>query len=124
MTERILYIDDDPINIDLVRMALRPTTYRLVVALDGDEGLAMIAERPPDLVICDLMLPDINGVEIIRRLRQDTATHNLPIIVLTADYTQSKYRDCLEAGANDYLTKPINRHRLIQTIQQNLPGTV
>lgn len=121
MTQRILYIDDNPANLDLVKEILSFEDYEVLMALNGDEGLRVARQHHPDLVLCDLMMPGISGSEVTEKLRADAATRDVPIIMLTADYNQSHYRESFEAGANGYLTKPINRQRLLNTIREYLP---
>jgi DNA-binding response OmpR family regulator len=100
---RILLVEDDPDIADFVRRGLIYKDYEVDVAHDGEAGLAAARDKPPDLVLLDLMIPKVDGVEVCRRLRAASTT---PIIILTArDSVDDKIRG-LDAGADDYVTKP------------------
>jgi sigma-B regulation protein RsbU (phosphoserine phosphatase) len=102
---RILIVDDVKTNVDILVAALRDE-FKLSVALDGESALRAIEKAPPDLVLLDIVMPGIDGYEVCRRLREDTATRDLPIMFLSSlEDVQDKARG-FELGANDYLTKP------------------
>jgi two-component system response regulator MprA len=100
---RILVVEDDPDIADFIRRGLIYKNYDVDVARDGEEGLTAARDRPPDLVLLDLMIPRIDGVEVCRRLR---AGSNVPIIILTARDSVTDKISGLDAGADDYVTKP------------------
>lgn len=105
---RILVVDDNRDNIEIIATRLRYRGYDMVEASDGTEALQKVRETSPDLILLDVMLPDIDGYEISRRIKNDDALPFIPIILVTArDSTQDKVAG-LDAGADDYLTKPIN----------------
>jgi two-component system, cell cycle response regulator len=107
-TGRILVVDDNRDNIEIISTRLRFRGYEIEEAMDGTEALASVYASPPDLILLDVMLPDIDGYEISRRIKGDTALPFVPIILVTArDTTQDKVAG-LDAGADDYLTKPID----------------
>ena len=105
---RILVVDDNRDNVEIIATRLRFRGYTIEEASDGATALATVRQNPPDLMLLDVMLPDIDGYEIARRLKNDDDMPFIPIILVTArDTTQDKVAG-LDAGADDYLTKPIN----------------
>jgi signal transduction histidine kinase len=116
----VLYIEDTVANVRLVEgiLARRPSTTLLPAAL-GSLGLELARTRP-DLVLLDLHLPDMDGIEILRRLRRDPATRHIPVVALSADATDRQTRRTLGAGADAYLTKPISVRRLLEILDQFL----
>ena len=107
-TPRILVVDDNPDNVEIIATRLRFRGYDVLESNHGEEALASVGRDAPDLILLDVMLPDIDGYEIARRLRNDDALPYIPIILVTArDSTEDKVAG-LDAGADDYLTKPIN----------------
>ncbi|HEX6308268.1 MAG TPA: diguanylate cyclase [Longimicrobiales bacterium] len=105
---RILVVDDNQDNIEIIATRLRYRGYEIVEAANGEEALALVHESTPDLILLDVMLPDIDGYEISRRIKGSDDLPFIPIILVTArDSTQDKVAG-LDAGADDYLTKPIN----------------
>jgi diguanylate cyclase (GGDEF)-like protein len=105
---RILVVDDNQDNIEIIATRLRFRGYEMDEAMDGHQALASVHENPPDLILLDVMLPDIDGYEISRRIKGDESLPFIPIILVTArDSTQDKVAG-LDAGADDYLTEPIN----------------
>ena len=106
-TGRILVVDDNQDNVEIISTRLRFRGYEMEEASDGEQALAMVHRNPPDLILLDVMLPDIDGYEISRRIKGDESLPFIPIILVTArDSTQDKVAG-LDAGADDYLTKPI-----------------
>lgn len=108
MTPSILIVEDDPAIEALLAYNLEKENYKVKVAKDGEEALLMIAERQPDLIILDWMLPKISGIEVCRRLRQRNETKNVPIIMLTARNDESDKIRGFETGADDYINKPFS----------------
>ena len=105
---RILVVDDNQDNIEIIATRLRYRGYEILEAGDGEQALALVREAAPDLILLDVMLPDIDGYEISRRIKGADDLPFIPIILVTArDSTQDKVAG-LDAGADDYLTKPIN----------------
>jgi two-component system, cell cycle response regulator len=105
---RILVVDDNPDNVEIIATRLRFRGYDMQEASDGYQALDLVQKNPPDLILLDVMLPDIDGYEISRRIKGDESLPYIPIILVTArDSTQDKVMG-LDAGADDYLTKPIN----------------
>jgi DNA-binding response OmpR family regulator len=104
--ERILIIDDDPAVTSLLRRSLSYEGYTIDVAASGEAGLKLALERPPDLVILDIMMPGLSGLEVLRRLR--AADSRLPVLLLTAKDTPADQVEGLETGADDYVMKPFS----------------
>lgn len=105
---RILVVDDNSDNVEIIGTRLRFRGYEILEASDGEQALTLVHREPPDLILLDVMLPDINGYEISRRIKGDSNLPFIPIILVTAlGETQDKVAG-LDAGADDYLTKPIN----------------
>jgi DNA-binding response OmpR family regulator len=118
MSESILVIEDDPSIVLGLRLNLRNAGYRVRTAKDGPEGLAELDRERPDLVVLDLMLPGVDGLEILRRIRaRDEA---LPVIVITALGSENDKIKGLDLGANDYVTKPFSIAELMARIRANL----
>lgn len=108
MKANILIVEDDPAIEALLAYNLEKESYRVNVAKDGEEALLLVAERAPDLIILDWMLPRISGIEVCRRLRQKQETKNVPIIMLTARTDESDRIRGFETGADDYINKPFS----------------
>jgi two-component system phosphate regulon response regulator PhoB len=112
MAERILVVDDEPDLLELVRVNLRQAGYDVETAEAGREALETLRRSPPDLMVLDLMLPDLSGTEICRRVRQDPELAALPIVMLTAKADEVDRVVGLELGADDYVTKPFSPREL------------
>jgi len=120
MNERILIIEDDEAIVKVLRRALTMENYQVDVAYDGESGLTLARERQPDLVILDLMLPGIDGIEVCQRLR---AAGNIPILVLTAKDALQDRIEGLDAGADDYMVKPFELGELLARLRALLRRT-
>jgi two-component system, OmpR family, response regulator MprA len=115
MKAHILVVDDDPRITDLLRRILAFEGYSVTIAATGNEALNRALERPPDLIVLDLMLPGLNGLEVAQRLR--TAGDNVPILMLTARDAVSDRVQGLETGADDYLVKPFAPEELVARVK-------
>lgn len=105
---RILVVDDHEDNIELLRARLLARGYQVDAAWDGEEALERVHAAPPDLILLDVMMPKIDGIEVVRRLKADASLPFIPIIMQTALETTEDKVEGLDAGADDYITKPIN----------------
>lgn len=105
---RLLFVDDDPILREFASVHLASEHMQLSTAVDGAEGLAAIAADSPDLVLLDLDMPNIDGFEVLRRLRADPATEHLPVIVVTGREDTAAIDRAFDAGATSFIAKPIN----------------
>ncbi len=110
---RILVVDDNPRNVKLVLSILKPTNYEVLSAYNGPEALAMVTEHSPDLVILDVLMPGMDGFQVTRELRAKPETRAIPILMLTALQELEDKVKGLEAGADDFLTKPFNAVELL-----------
>ena len=115
--ETILLIEDDKNILELVKYNLEQEGFRVLTATRGNAGLEIALREKPALVILDLMLPEINGLEICKTLKQNDKTRRIPIIILTAKGTESDKIVGLELGADDYITKPFSPRELIARIK-------
>ena len=111
--KHILVIEDDPDIVELLRYNLERESYRVTSAVTGAEGLAALERERPDLLILDLMLPEISGFELCRRLRRDARYQKLPVIMLTARSEEADVIAGIELGADDYITKPFSPRELV-----------
>jgi CheY-like chemotaxis protein len=106
--KRILIVEDNEMNRDVLSRRLARSGYDVLLALDGPNGLAMAAAHGPDLILMDLGLPEIDGWECARRLKADTVTRRIPIIALSAHAMVGDRQKALDAGCDDFDTKPID----------------
>jgi two-component system phosphate regulon response regulator PhoB len=115
--KRILIVEDEPAIRDMVAFALRKGEYEPVHAGDGREAQAAIADRVPDLILLDWMLPGTSGIELARRWRRESLTREIPIIMLTARGEENDRVGGLEAGVDDYVVKPFSARELLARIR-------
>jgi CheY-like chemotaxis protein len=123
MPKRIAVIDDDPDIVQIVKTTLKIKDYEVVTAPDGEDGLRLIQSTSPDLVILDLMMPKVSGLEVCRRLREDPKTRSIPIIVISAigeksDKPEEFWR--MGLGAEDFISKPFNPQHLLGRVESVL----
>jgi DNA-binding response OmpR family regulator len=105
---KILCVDDEPAIRELLHRVLADEGYDVITAGDGREALQAVAQHPPDLILLDIMMPNLNGMETCRRLREQPATHNIRVIILTAYDQRDRLEESIAAGADDFLGKPID----------------
>ena len=118
---RILYIEDEPLNVLLMQEVFKARPeWELRVARDGEDGLLQAQTWLPDLALIDMNLPDINGLEVLRRLRADERTRGLCCVALSADAMSEQVQAARAAGFNDYWTKPIDLNHLLEAVGQAL----
>jgi DNA-binding response OmpR family regulator len=118
----ILVVDDDVDLSGIIRLILTSAGFDTFVANSGQEALDWLAANRPDLVLLDLMMPDINGFTILRKMRANEPTKQLPIVVLTAKADQETRDETRSMGADEFLTKPINANSLIDHVKRALAG--
>lgn len=116
MEYTILYIEDNPANIQMMEKVLTMLDYTMLVAIDGESGLAIAKSHLPDLILMDINLPGINGLETTRRLKSDPQTKHIPIIAYTAGTSFGSEQECLQAGCNAYIEKPGTISHMGETI--------
>ena len=120
MPEKILIVEDNPQNMKLLLMTLRPHGYALLEAEDGAEALKIAVRDKPDLIIMDIQLPKVSGLEVTRMLRQMPAFNHVPIIAITAYAMKGDKEKFIESGCDAYLSKPINTRELPGVIAETM----
>ena len=126
MNKRVLIVEDNPQNMKLLLMTLKPHGYDLLQAIDGEQALEVAIKNNPDLIIMDIQIPKMDGLEVTRRLRQMPAFNQVPIVAVTAYAMKGDREKVIQAGCDAYLPKPINTRRLPGLIAGMLkpkPGT-
>jgi CheY-like chemotaxis protein len=116
----ILLVEDNEMNRDMLSRRLARQGYSVTIAEDGGAAIKMVSSAIPDLILMDVGLPDIDGLEITARLKADARTRRIPVIVLTAHAMAGDRERAMEAGADDYDAKPINLARLLMKIESLL----
>ena len=117
--ERILIVEDNEKNMKLVRDVLQATGYRTLEATTGEEGVELALSQAPALVLIDVQLPGIDGVEALERLRQNERTASIPVLALTAQAMSGDRERFLEAGFDGYLAKPVDVGELIEAVREH-----
>ena len=119
----ILHVEDNDFNRKIVRDLLAHTSYRLIEANDGEMGVALALQELPDLILMDVQMPKVSGLEATRTLRADPKTAKIPIIAVTSFALSGDDKKATEAGASAYLAKPYSPRTLLNLIRQFLPET-
>jgi DNA-binding response OmpR family regulator len=117
----ILIIEDDPEAAHILELSLRREGFKISIAMDGAQGLSIIEGSRPDVVLLDLMMPDIDGFEVMKRTRANPATADTPIIIVSARTHEADKLMAKQLGATSYLTKPYRRADLLAAIRACLP---
>lgn len=120
MRKNVLVVDDELGALTLIGIMLERGGFNVLKAKDADAALAMLDQNTPDLMILDVMMPGINGIDLCRMIRQRTDTHNTPVLILSARGDAESVMQGMEAGANDYLPKPILHHDLVSKVRSIL----
>jgi CheY-like chemotaxis protein len=117
---RVLVVEDDPAMAAVLRDILAEEQYSVALAANGDEALSMVYKERPDLVLTDLQMPGMDGLELLRKLRRDLSTCQIPVVFLTVVDAIDSEAQALDLGADDYITKPVQRGRLLGRIRRSL----
>lgn len=120
MFKKILIVEDDPRSLKMIQMTLRPYGYSLLEATDGEEALKVARSDKPDLIIMDLRLPKVSGLEVTRQLRQMSDFSHIAIIAITAYAMKGDKEKAISAGCDAYLAKPINTRELPKLVTEML----
>ena len=123
MPKHVLVVEDEPDTAELIELHLKNGGYKVTIAVDGDQALKNIHKHMPDLVILDLMIPEITGVEVCKFIRKDPATQSIPIIMCTAKISEIDKILGLELGADDYVTKPFSPWELLLRVKNLIKRT-
>jgi DNA-binding response OmpR family regulator len=120
--ELILIADDDPDVLELLRFRLNQEGYETATATDGEEALALVRDRSPDACILDVRMPKLDGLGVVRAMREDDSFSGIPVLLLTASVADRNVARGLEAGANDYMAKPFAHTELKKRLAALLRG--
>ena len=120
MPKKILVVEDNPTNMRVIRMVLGNKGYSLLEATDGEEALVVATEGHPDLIVMDIQLPKMDGLEVTRRLRQTPEFKQTPIIALTASAMEGDREKIMAAGCDEYISKPVNTRQFPQLVAEML----
>lgn len=119
---KILLVEDDEMNRDMLSRRLIKRDFEVLIAVDGEQGVQMAHSESPDLILMDMSLPGIDGWTATRQLKDEAETHSIPIIALTAHAMAGDREKALEAGCNDFDTKPVDLARLLSKMHVLLEG--
>ena len=123
MKRKVLIVEDNHLNMRLIEMILESDNYTLLKATDGQEALDIAAREHPDLVLMDIRLPKLNGLEVARKLKKNAQLSHIPIIALTAHAMKGDMEKAIEAGCDSYISKPIDTRQLPKLVANMLsPG--
>lgn len=117
---RVLIVDDERMNVQLLEVMLEPEGYQLLTAGSGEAALEAVAHHAPDLVVLDVMMPGMTGYQVATRIKENPATRHIPIVMLSALDDRNSRAHGLLAGAEAYLTKPVNRAALCERVRELL----
>jgi DNA-binding response OmpR family regulator len=123
MAATVLVVEDDPVILRLLEVNFEMEGFEVVVAHDGQEGIDLAKQVAPDIVVSDIMMPVKSGLELVQTLRADPATAHIPILLLTAKAQAADVQIGLEAGADDYITKPFEPVDLVERVTGLLQKT-
>jgi len=120
MTKRVLLVDDSETVIQFEKLMLRGLGYDLVTAKNGKLALTQVASQKPDLILLDLVMPEMDGVETLRCLKGNPETKNIPVVVVTTKGDPGMAEQAFAAGCNDYITKPVDKVELLDKLRKHL----
>lgn len=120
--KKILVVDDEKDIAESVKILLSEKGFKVVIANNGAEAVKKAKAERPDMIVMDLMMPEMNGFDACKMIKADTDTQNTPILVLTAQQLGKDLEDAFAAGANDYVIKPFSNERLLEKVEKLLAG--
>ncbi len=118
MSKVILIVDDEPTNVELLHVVLRKHGYTTLEAIDGKQGVEMARAKKPDAIIMDRNMPVMNGLEATRILKEDESTKAIPIITISASAMKGDREIILEAGCNEYMSKPVDIYKVLEVVDK------
>ena len=122
MAAMVLIVDDDPVIQRLLRVNFEMEGYEVIVGVDGIDGLEKARTLRPDIVVLDIMMPRMSGLDVAKALKADPDTASIPVLLLSAKAQEADLRAGDDSGADDYLTKPFDPFQLLQRVEQLLAG--
>lgn len=120
--KRILVIDDEPNLLEVIRIRLEANDYEVLTAQDPLAGLEIAKEERPDLIIMDVIMPKVNGLRLLRILKREDETKDIPVIILSVKWHDNNHKAGMDAGADYYLTKPYDPKELLDTVKKAIEG--
>ena len=117
---KVLIVDDEPFNIDVLEQALDGTDYQVMRASNGQEALGKIHSEQPDLILLDLMMPIVDGFQVLAKVKDDPMLRDIPIIIVSAEHDSKSIVKGIKQGAEDYLTKPIDTAQFLKKVKEFL----
>jgi two-component system, cell cycle response regulator DivK len=121
MSKRILVVEDQPDNRQIIRDMLAGTDYEITEAEDGEQALAAVAKQRPQLILMSVQLPNMDGYEVVRQIKADTALRSIPIIAITSHALNGEKQTARAAGCDDYVPEPYSPRQLLAKIRQFMP---
>lgn len=118
MPKTVLSVDDSKSIRDMIGFTLKPNGYEVIGAGDGVEGLDALSNNSVDMIVCDLNMPNMNGIEMIRKVREDRRFDGIPIVMLTTEAQKEKMMEAKEAGATGWLVKPFDEAKLVAVVNK------
>ncbi len=122
MTKLILIVEDEPKNLTLLRDLLQVSGYKTIEATDGEQGVELAKAKKPDLILMDVQMPKMDGLEATRILKADATTSNIPVLALTSYAMKGDKERILEAGCNGYIAKPFDIQKVLKMVAEYLSG--
>ena len=122
MTKRVLIAEDEPHIVESLSFVLQRSGYEVSSVLDGEAAMARLRSDPPDMMILDVMLPKLNGFEVLKRLKSDPALRSIPVIILTAKGQTQDRRMAEEIGVDGFMTKPFSNREFVDEVRRLAPG--
>ena len=120
--KRVLVVEDNALNMRLIQDILEPLQHEVVEAKNGPEALEILRQDHPDLVLLDVLLPGMNGIEVLKHIKANPSIAEIPVVVMTASGDSSVHRQCVEAGCNGFVLRPFTRKVLLDALRPYIGG--